>query len=71
MSQEKKHVIILGAGSSVTSGYPVANELRLLMSSEKRLQEELSRLGEFKKDYIDRSIARMMGGEMKETVELF
>ena len=29
-----KHVIFLGAGASVSSGYPVANRLRLLLSSE-------------------------------------
>jgi len=29
-----KHVIFLGAGASRTSGYPLANELRLLLSSE-------------------------------------
>src|SRR3954469_17155968 len=28
----KKHVIFLGAGASKTSGYPLATELRLLMS---------------------------------------
>ena len=29
-----KHVIILGAGASYTSGYPLANDLRLLIGSE-------------------------------------
>lgn len=69
--QNKRHVIILGAGSSVTSGYPVANGLRLLMSSEKRVREELERLGKFNTEYTDKVIAQMMGGAMKETIDLF
>lgn len=69
--KRKRHVIILGAGSSVTSGYPVANELRLLMSSEKRLRAKLEHLGKFNTEHADKIIAQMMGGKMKETVELF
>jgi hypothetical protein len=33
ISRMAKHVIILGAGASVTSGYPMANGLRLLLGS--------------------------------------
>jgi hypothetical protein len=33
-----KHVIFLGAGASETSGYPLANELRLLMTSPVHLR---------------------------------
>jgi hypothetical protein len=36
-----KHVIILGAGASKSSGYPLANELRLEMSSEEHLRKIL------------------------------
>jgi hypothetical protein len=38
----KKHVIFLGAGASSGSGYPLANELRLLMSSRKHLENRLA-----------------------------
>lgn len=43
-AQKQKHVIILGAGASCTSGYPLADRLRVLMSSEKDFQAELIRL---------------------------
>lgn len=36
-----KHVIFLGAGASKGSGYPLANELRLLLSSPSHLKEAL------------------------------
>jgi hypothetical protein len=36
-----KHVIFLGAGASNGSGYPLANELRLLISSEKKWEKAL------------------------------
>ena len=34
-----KHVIFLGAGASHASGYPLASQLRLLLSSKKHFQE--------------------------------
>jgi hypothetical protein len=40
-----KHVIILGAGASKSSGYPLANELRLEMSSQEHLQKVLDDAG--------------------------
>ncbi len=40
-SQAKKHVVFLGAGASVTSGYPLANELTLLMSNPDTFKERL------------------------------
>ena len=36
-----KHVIILGAGASASSGYPVGNDLRLWMSSPRSLRERI------------------------------
>src|SRR5690242_15893149 len=36
-----KHVIFLGAGASKGSGYPLANDLRLLMSSRRKWIETL------------------------------
>lgn len=69
--EKKRHVIILGAGASVSSGYPVANELRLLMSSEKKLRAELYRLGGFNNDYVDKIIAQVIGGPMAKAVDLF
>jgi hypothetical protein len=36
-----KHVIILGAGASVTSGYPMANGLRLLLGSGNYFREKV------------------------------
>jgi hypothetical protein len=37
----KKHVIILGAGASLTSGYPLAAELRLILSSPENFKSHL------------------------------
>jgi hypothetical protein len=37
-----KHVIFLGAGASCGSGYPLANDLRLLISSRKKWENALS-----------------------------
>ncbi|OHE89158.1 MAG: hypothetical protein A3G75_05525 [Verrucomicrobia bacterium RIFCSPLOWO2_12_FULL_64_8] len=39
-----KHVIFLGAGASATSGYPLAKDLRFLMSSSSALGREVNRL---------------------------
>ena len=36
-----KHVIVLGAGASATSGYPVAEELRKLLANPERLREKV------------------------------
>ena len=36
-----KHVIILGAGASYTSGYPLAADLRILLSSKSTFEEYL------------------------------
>src|SRR5437899_13018272 len=37
-----EHVIFLGAGASKSSGYPLANDLRLLMSSRKHLEKAIN-----------------------------
>jgi hypothetical protein len=37
------HVIFLGAGASATSGYPIGQELRLRMASQKHFDEELKK----------------------------
>ena len=68
---KQRHVIILGAGASVSSGYPMANGLRLLMSSEASLRKELESRGKFNKDYTGKVINKMMGGEVAEAVQLF
>jgi len=36
-----KHVIFLGAGASVSSGYPTAMDLRELMASEEALEKQV------------------------------
>lgn len=41
-SNGKQHVIFLGAGASATSGFPVGQGLRLLMSSREVFKEKLS-----------------------------
>jgi hypothetical protein len=43
--RKTKHVIFLGAGASMGSGYPSANELRLLMCSYKHFFDKLQELG--------------------------
>jgi hypothetical protein len=37
------HVIFLGAGASASSGYPIGQELRLRMASQKHFDEELKK----------------------------
>lgn len=41
--RSSKHVIFLGAGASKGSGYPLANDLRLLISSRKNWLEKLTK----------------------------
>lgn len=38
-----KHIIFLGAGASYRSGYPLANDLRLLISSRKKWEKALAK----------------------------
>ncbi len=37
----EKHVIFLGAGASASSGYPLVNDLRLLMSSRAHFKKSV------------------------------
>src|SRR5581483_5596843 len=41
MDKPKHHVIFLGAGASASSGYPLGNGLRLMLSSKNRLLSSL------------------------------
>jgi hypothetical protein len=43
-TQAKKHVIFLGAGASKTSGYPLANDLTLLMCDIRTFKNELRKV---------------------------
>jgi hypothetical protein len=69
--RKKKHVIILGAGASVTSGYPMADKLRLLTSSETALRDELAIHGKTNYEHLDKIVREMMGGNLKAVVDLF
>ena len=44
MSRRLNHVIFLGAGASYTSGYPIGQELRLLMTSKEYFHSKLTKL---------------------------
>jgi hypothetical protein len=44
MSKGQHQVIFLGAGASATSGYPIGQELRLRMASEKHFEQELRKI---------------------------
>jgi hypothetical protein len=69
--KKPRHVIILGAGASASSGYPVANKLRLLMSSEETLREGLSKRIKLNTAQPQEIVEKVMGGKMKGTIELF
>ena len=71
MEIAEKHVIILGAGASATSGYPVAEKLRLLMSSESSLKAEIEKQVDLDKNVTDQAVETFMRRHMKKTVELF
>jgi hypothetical protein len=64
-----KHVIFLGAGASVTSGYPAASDLRLRLSSERQMEADLQKL-----DVHHTRAAEIIRGcfaDFKASVELF
>jgi hypothetical protein len=44
MRPHLNHVIFLGAGASYSSGYPIGQNLRLLMASKDHFQAELEKL---------------------------
>ena len=69
--QTQKHVIILGAGASFTSGYPLADRLRLLMSSEKDFKAELTRALPEKPDLVAPIAFDLMFRPNRSAIELF
>src|ERR1017187_4604615 len=75
MSKLKKHVIILGAGASVTSGYPDANRLTVLMCDRQTFLNELvarpAAEGEDKtSEWVHNSKIRDYYQSFNETVQL-
>jgi hypothetical protein len=71
MSQDNKHVIILGAGASASSGYPVANKLRLLMASEAMAKKELASFNEISDEQVKLAVEPMFRGDLAEAIRLF
>src|SRR5881396_3549869 len=69
--QRKKHVILLGAGASCTSGYPLADRLRLLMSSEKDFKAELSRVLPDKAAFTSALAFDLLFRPNEQAIELF
>jgi hypothetical protein len=69
--RKQKHVIILGAGASKTSGYPLADRLRLLMSSETTLRNVLAEQIKGDEALIGSIIDAAMGGHLRPIIELF
>jgi hypothetical protein len=68
-----KHVIFLGAGASYGSGYPLANGLRLLISSRKKWEEAVAQY-EAKHNVVSRPIVTMAMSyydRHREALELF
>jgi len=55
----------------MSSGYPDAKRLRLLMSSERVLRQELLARGKLNKDVENRVIKEIMEGGLSEAVDLF
>lgn len=70
MSQPRKHVIFLGAGASYwePGGYPLANELRLLMSSRDHFQARLVKAGA---GHTEQTLALHFFDQRKESIDLF
>lgn len=69
-----KHVIFLGAGASVTSGYPLANDLRLRLSNVRQLifdLEELAKKTFASIDFQERKVCRDYFDQFKDTLEQF
>lgn len=68
---QQKHVIILGAGASITSGYPDAKKLRLLLMSERKVRDELEKQIKPLNEQIERSVFPMFRGEAEAIAPLF
>lgn len=67
-----KHVIILGAGASYTSGYPLAADLRILLSSVASLDEYLHRKFQpTSENYPSFAFLRKWFSEQSKSIDLF
>jgi hypothetical protein len=75
MNEKQKHVIFLGAGASATSGYPVGQELRLLMSSKDHFEKEIRKVPpaheEFQKSWVNHNKCIRHFDDFVEAVKLF
>ena len=69
----RKHIIFLGAGASYGSGYPLANGLRLLVSSRQKWREALAKYEEEHKLEKDAIVKPGLAywDHYKESLELF
>ena len=65
-----KHVIILGAGASVTSGYPLGEGLRQLLASPDRLRQQVRDQLKEKDGDIERSLDYSLKG-VEQSIRLF
>ncbi len=72
-----KHVIFLGAGASHTSGYPLAADLRVILSSPERFRlhfndkiEKLGHIGLPNKFELTDKLEKAYAG-FKDAVQLF
>lgn len=67
-----KHVIFLGAGASKTSGYPLADELRLRLSSQRQYETDMHQVGAKVHDVAKAiPILQTYFSRFKATVDLF
>lgn len=67
--KESRHVIFLGAGASFTSGYPVGDGLRLRMSSDKHLRDEVAKIFKEEREIPDLCVAHFES--FSDSVKLF
>lgn len=65
-----KHVVFLGAGASKTSGYPLADELRLLIASPESLRSRVKDLSGPHFDGLDSLLAKWLD-VLKQPIRLF
>jgi hypothetical protein len=66
-----KHVIFLGAGASKESGYPLANDLRLLVSSRSKWEDALRKYEEESKHNGLTAIGLSFWDGHKQALDLF
>jgi hypothetical protein len=67
VTNPKKHVIFLGAGASAASGYPMANDLRLCLTSQRHFVKLWTR----NTNQTDWSLPQKYFEERKEAVDYF